>query len=352
MKYMEAVRAEFARSRLEKHRNPMNHPRIVITAAKLGQKWAGIPGVEVTPAGRVYIVWFSGGEKEPDPQNTIFLSISDDRGSTFSTPAAIVLPSGGARAFDPTLWLAPTGQLWLIFNRGNKDTAQHGVFARICPQPDALAPQWGEEFRVGYEVPFSFRMNKPTVLSSGEWLMPVTHAAQACHAWFAGPDQLQGVGISNDQGRSWTLYGAVKAPSWALENMILERRDGSLVMFIRTGAGCLWQSVSLDRGLTWSAGQPTTIPNPGSRFHMRCLPDGDWLLINSPDPKRRMGITAALSSDEGLTWRGRLVLDERDNVSYPDAAFALDGTIYAVHDRDRGGAAEILLSSFIKNDIG
>jgi predicted neuraminidase len=329
----------------------MNLTRIVTSAAALGQKWAGIPGVEVTPAGRVYVVCFSGGEKEPDPHNTLYLSISSDRGNTFSAPVEVALPRDGARAFDPTLWLAPTGQLWLIFNRGNKDAARHGVFARICPQPDARVTRWEEEFRVGFDVPFSFRMNKPTVLSSGEWLMPVTHAAQVCQDWFAGSEQLQGVGISRDQGQTWTLHGAVKAPPWALENMVLERRDGSLVMYIRTGAGCLWLSTSLDRGLTWSAGQPTTIPNPGSRFHMRCLPDGDWLLINSPDPKRRTGIAAALSSDEGRTWRSGLVLDGRDNVSYPDAAFAQDGTIFAVHDRERGGAAEILLSTFTKNDI-
>jgi len=87
-----------------------------------------------------------------------------------------------------------------------------------------------------------------------------------------------------------------------------------------------------------------------TRF-IRRLRDGDWLLINSPDPARRTGIEASLSFDEGLTWRGRLILDGRDNVSYPDAAQASDGAIYAVHDRDRSGAGEILLSVFKKEDI-
>jgi hypothetical protein len=81
--------------------------------------------------------------------------------------------------------------------------------------------------------------------------------------------------------------------------------------------------------------QPPTVPRGGLHF-----------------PTRRTGITASLSSDEGRTWRGKLVLDPRDNVSYPDAAQASDGTIYAVHDRERYGAAEILLSIFTKKDIG
>ena len=329
---------------------------IVMTAHGLGQQWAGIPGIEVTPRGRLFVVCFSGGAKEPDPQNTVYMAVSDDGGETFSVPAVMALPRDGLRAFDPTLWLAPTGQLWLIFNRGNKDTAAHGVYARICTEPDAVAPVWGDEFRVGYDAPFSFRMNKPTVthpasLSTGAWIMPVTHAPCPTYDWFAGAAQRQGVGISYDQGKRWTLRGAVEAPPWALENMVMERRDGVLVMYIRTGAGVLWQSVSHDGGLTWSAGEPTTLANPGSRFFIRQLPDGDWLLINSPDPTKRTGIVVSLSSDEGVTWQGCLVLDARDRVSYPDAALGAAGVIYAVHDRDRGGAAEILLSVFRKEDI-
>ena len=305
----------------------------------------------MTPGGRLFVVWFSGGDKEPSPDNRIYMVLSDDAGQTFTTPTIVAGPKDGFRTFDPTLWLAPTGALWLIFNRGNKDTARHGVFARVCAEPDAASPIWSEEFRVGYDAPFSFRMNKPTALSSGAWLMPVTHAARTVADWFAGPDQLQGVGISTDEGRAWTLHGAVEAPNWALENMIVERADGTLVMFMRTGAGVIWQSLSSDQGRTWSPGEPTRIPNPGSRFFIRRLCDGAWLLINSPDPTKRTGIVACISTDEGATWGPGLELDERDNVSYPDAAITPDGTVYAVHDRDRGGAGEILLSVFSRQDL-
>jgi len=329
----------------------MNTPKVILTAAQLGQQWAGIPGIELTPGGRLFVSCFSGGDNEPHPENTAYLTSSEDGGRIFAAPVAIALPWSGSRVFDPTLWLDPLGRLWLIFNRGNQKTAEHGVFARICATPDAAVPVWGDEFRVGYEAPFSFRMNKPTGLSTGEWLMPVTHATDPVHGWFAGSAQLQGVGISRDQGKSWSLHGAVEAPNWALENMIIERQDGSLVMYIRTGAGVIWQSFSADRGLNWSAGEPTTIADAGSRFFIRALPDGDWLLINSPDPTKRTGIIARLSSDEGATWHGHLMLDDRDCVSYPDAAFAADGAIYAVHDRDRGGVGEILLSVFQKEEI-
>jgi len=85
-----------------------------------------------------------------------------------------------------------------------KDSNQHGVYARVCDKPDAVSPVWGEEFRVGFDRPFCFRTNKPIVLSTGEWIMPVTHAFHPLAGW-AGfdPGQVQGVGISADEGKTW-----------------------------------------------------------------------------------------------------------------------------------------------------
>jgi len=150
--------------------------------------WQGISGIEKTAKSRLFVTWFSGGAKEPEPENTIYLCTSDDGGQTFTEPAAVVLPTGQTRAFDPTLWIDPVGKLWLIFNRGDETT---GVHAMICAKPDADIPVWGEEFSLGLETPYSFRMNKPTVLSSGEWVMPVTHCSEKILAWFAQEKQRQ-----------------------------------------------------------------------------------------------------------------------------------------------------------------
>lgn len=319
--------------------------------APLHRAWQGIPGLERTPKGRVFVSWFSGGPKEPAAENTVLLCQSDDQGKTFTAPMSMAGPNAAGRAFDPTLWRDPRGMLWYIFNRGNKDTAQHGVYARTCADPDAAPPVWSDEFRVGYDTAaLSFRMNKPTVLSSGAWIMPVTHAAEPVYDWFAGPKQLQGVGLSTDQGRSWTLHGALAAPHWALENMIVELRDGRLWMLIRTGAGVLWQSHSADRGRTWSPAVATTIASPGSRFFIRRLASGNLLLVNHYRFKGRSHLTAQLSTDDGRSWNNGLLLDERSGVSYPDGVQADDGLIWIVYDRDRQGAGEILLARFREED--
>ena len=314
--------------------------------------WQGIPGIERTPKGRLYVSFFSGGPREPSPENTVYLCRSDDQGKTFTEPEAMAVPIGTSRTFDPTLWKDPSGKLWYIFNRGNKDTGEHGVHARTCDNPDAPTPKWSEEFRVGYDkTPYAFRMNKPTVLSTGQWLMPVTHAAEPVHDWFAGPKQLQGVGISTDRGRTWTLHGAVKAPAWALENMIVELRDGRLWMLIRAGQKQLWQSHSTDRGNTWTEATASSIANPGSRFFIRRLASGNLLLVNHYKFTGRSHLTAQLSTDDGKTWNEGILLDQRGGVSYPDGVQADDGTIWMVYDRDRQGAGEILLATFREEDV-
>lgn len=45
----------------------MNTPQVVLTVSTLGQNWAGIPGIEVTPGGRLYVSCFSGGDPPVRP---------------------------------------------------------------------------------------------------------------------------------------------------------------------------------------------------------------------------------------------------------------------------------------------
>ncbi|NBN95226.1 MAG: exo-alpha-sialidase [Verrucomicrobia bacterium] len=292
--------------------------------------WQGIPGLERTAKGRVYVSWFTGGPKEPSPDNTVVLSYSDDAGKTFTPPEAMALPTNdGSRCYDPCLWIDPKGRLWYLFNRSIKDSTEHGVYARICDDPDASPPAWGSEFRVGFDGPFSFRMNKPVVLSTGEWVLPVVHATQPVAGW-AGFDakQVFGAATSTDEGKTWKLHGAIKTAKAGLENMIVELKDGRLWMLIRTEK-VLWESHSSDKGITWTPGRPTSIATPHSRFFIRRLCSGNLLLVNHHKFTGRSHLTAQLSTDDGATWNEGLLLD----------------------DRGRNSVGEILLAKFREEDV-
>ncbi len=54
---------------------------------------------------------------------------------------------------------------------------------------------------------------------------------------------------------------------------------------------------------------------------------------NSPDEKRS-DMTAFVSDDDGATWKGGLLLDERES-SYPDGIQAKDGTLFIIDERQR-----------------
>lgn len=68
--------------------------------------------------------------------------------------------------------------------------------------------------------------NKATVLSSGEWILPVVHALEPLAGW-AGfdPKQVFGAAVSTDEGKTWNLHGAVKTEKAGLENMIVELKN-------------------------------------------------------------------------------------------------------------------------------
>ena len=121
-------------------------------------------------------------------------------------------------------------------------------------------------------------------------------------------------------------------------------------MYVRTEYGVA-ESVSQDGGLTWSEGYPSKITGPCSRFFIRRLRSGRLLLVNHYQFTGRSHLTASLSDDEGVTWYGHLLLDERSQVSYPDGVECEDGNIYIIYDRDRLGMGDILLSVFREEDV-
>lgn len=325
--------------------------------------WQGIPGIEVTAGGRIFSVCYSGGTKE-DIGNFVPLCISDDGGESFSDPVAVAYREGG-RCYDPVVWIDPIGRLWMIWAYASVSEGG-GVYASVCQNPDGDELSWSDVFEIGKLV----MMNKPTVLSTGEWLFPIAvwkpelkmpalpledygHKAEPTGAF---------VYRTSDQGKSFTKLGGTCAPVRSFdEHMTVELKDGSLMMLIRTSYG-IAVSYSYDQGRSWTDAVNSGIKGPCSRFFIRRLRSGRILLINHLNFTGRNNLAALLSEDEGKSWKYSLMLDERDNSSYPDAIEAEDGFIYVTYDRERGGfrhsmkdvmgdAREILMAKITEEDI-
>jgi hypothetical protein len=299
------------------------------------------------------------------------LVTSGDDGKTWSAPKLIIDPPGFVRAFDACLWHDPQGHMWLFWTQaaGHWD-GRGGVWAIVTKESSSERPHWSKPRRIGDGV----LMNKPIVLRSGEWLLPITIGLRPTNLAFINKrDHLglteekvtalshdlgaaKGVNVfsSTDQGKSFTMVGQAHFPAEQspCEHMLIERNDGSIWMLVRTLQG-IGSAESIDCGRKWSAPQPSGILHPSTRFFIRRLRSGRLLLVknSSPDRKTRSHLTALLSDDDGRNWTAGLLLDDRMNVSYPDGVQAPDGRIYVIYDHERFTAREILMAVFTEDDV-
>jgi len=320
--------------------------------------WQGIPSVAVTQKGRIFTCFYSGSTTE-DLGNYCVLLISDDDGETFSTPVAVAYFGDNARAFDPCVWIDPENRLWFFYSV----SPNQKVYASVCNNPVADRLCFSDEREIAGEV----MLNKPTVLNNGDWCLPVSvwgkgamNSSEKLKEIYARLDQRDierkaFLFVSKDNGKTFEKRGGALPKERSFdEHMFLQTEDG-LECFIRVNYG-IGKSLSTDGGYNWSPVLDSGYFCPDTRFFIGRLSSGNILLVahqkgdNPNNPNERTKLTAFLSEDGGETWKGKLLLDERINVSYPDVQ-ENKGYIYVVYDRERRSDGEILLAKFTEQDI-
>ncbi len=314
--------------------------------APTNRAFQGIPSMAVSPGGRLWADWYAGVTPREDHNNYVVVSSSGDHGRSWKE-VLVIDPdgSGPVRAFDPELWQAPNGRLFVFWAQaaGHEGTVA-GVWCIHTDHPDDEKPKWSKPRRLTDGI----MMCKPVVLTSGEWVLPAS-------TW-RKTDASARMIVSTDQGKTWSMRGACNVPSDVRafdEHIITERRDGSLWLLARTKYG-IGESVSTDRGVTWPDLKPSAIPHPSARFFVRRLKSGKLLLVKHGAIDKRRGrshLTAYVSADDGKTWTGGLLLDERAGVSYPDGQQTDDGLIRIIYDFSRTGTRHILMATFREQDV-
>jgi hypothetical protein len=329
----------------------------------------GIPGIARAANGRLWSTWYAGAKTEA-PDNYVVLATSADDGQTWSEVKAVIAPEGDVRAYDPTIWIDPQGKLWWFYAQSYLYwDGRSGVWAVTTEDPENENPKWSEPRRLVDGI----MMNKPTVLANGDWLLPASiwaYEPTEGSVKPGGESALPKPGAhayrTRDQGKTFEYAGGVTVPNHSAdEHMIVERKDGSWWMLVRNKDGIV-ESVSTDEGKTWPKVVKSAIPHIVTRFFIRRIKSGKLLLVkHNPSMDRawlaeavltanapeRSHLTAYLSDDDGKTWAGGLLLDERQRVSYPDGDQADDGRIFITYDFDRRGAREILFAVFTEEDV-
>ena len=138
---------------------------------------------------------------------------------------------------------------------------------------------------------------------------------------------------SDDLGKTWQRgdmldYGVgTHDHAGSLEGSVIERKDGSLYLLLRTESGYLWEAISRD-GLKWEGLKQTTIQSVTCCPQMARLAEGRIALLwNAPprhDPKSgssRVELSLAFSDYETATWSKPVIVAANyvpgGRVSYP-----------------------------------
>lgn len=285
--------------------------------------------IELTD-GRLYLVCtrFYGGDADQAAAN-IVSRVSSDGGQTWSEPVVVQENVGAQNVMSASLQrltdertpdgkraAGPIGFYYLVKN-GDTDLK---VFLRTSTDE---AQSWSEPAcvtnRPGYHV-----MNNDRVvrLGTGRLLCPV--------AWTADSGEVNHYTslcfFSDDQGKTWTAgTGSVDAPKrGAMEPEVIERKDGSVLMLMRTQTGRNYASISRDGGDTWDGAEPFGPAAPEAPSTLRRIPaTGDWLMIFNPVTQegadhggKRTPLSASVSNDEGRTWSEVRHIETRADLTY------------------------------------
>jgi len=322
----------------------INNPAATELYSSASRKFTGIPSLAVTRQGRLWAVWYAGITPAEDMNNYVVVATSGDKGKTWEEVLAIDPDGPGpVKAFDAQVWIDPEGKLTVFWSQRSIHEEASALFSMTASDADSNNPSWSEPRLLTEGI----MMNKPVVLSGGEWILPVSTHKKS--------DSIKTV-VSTDRGQTWAVRSSVNVPEEVRvpdEPMIVERKDGSLWMLVRTRYG-IGQTFSTDKGRSWSPLEPSKIQHTPSRFFISRLASGNLLLVKHGPIDTKAGrshLMAFVSKDDGLSWSKGLLLDERDWVSYPDGQQAGNGTIYITYDYLRKKKQLILMTSFTEDDV-
>jgi len=325
------------------------------------RKFEQVPAVGASADGKqVFVAWYSGGAA-PGPGNYVTLSVSHDSGKSWLNDQLVVYPTDNSyRLFDPAIWRDNSGKVHLFYGSAKNNLIWDG-FGGV----NSVEIKWdGKKISNSKPVRISdgVMSNKPVYLASKNLaLFPVyiDKPVPGTKSEKAFPQN--GVFIySKDFSRSpnklqLSPYASIQIDEDLRihdEPQVVEISEmGESLAMLRTTKG-IYYTKSSDFGKNWAPLQPFTASGPttSSRFYLGKLSSGNLLLVSNNSTTRNK-MTAFLSKDGGKTWPYKLLLDARENVSYPDADQTSDGNIHVVFDRERTGAKDILYCRFTENDI-
>jgi predicted neuraminidase len=231
------------------------------------------------PDGSLGCVWF-GGTQEGLSDICVWFSRLATGSRVWSPPIRLSHDSARSEQ-NPILFNAPDGRLWLLHTAqraGHQDTAvvrcrTSADGGQTWDAPRDLLPGTG-----------LFVRQPPVVRRDRAWLLPVFRCRALPGLRWSGDDDDSVVFISHDQGLTWQLHEVPASNGCVHMNIVAGSQgpDHLLAFFRSRWADWVYRNESKDGGETWSAPQPTPVPNNNSSVQVIRLATGRLAMVCNP----------------------------------------------------------------------
>lgn len=294
------------------------------------------------PDGTLTCVWF-GGTMEGMGDISIYMSRLAPGSDTWSAPEKMTDDPAKSEQ-NPLIFQAPDGKIRLLYTSQTAGD-QDGAVVK-CRISEDRGTTFGPP-EVLCDLPGTFVRQPVIVNDDGAWLLPTFRCvSEPGHRW-TGAIDTAGVLISRDRGNSWQMVDVADSIG-AVHMNIVPLGDGRMAAFYRDRfAGNIQASFSRDSGESWSAPEPTNLPNNNSSIQATRLRDGRIAIVYNhssaaDSSDRRESLYDEIESDKSAIAEGPAPTSRRAIWGVPRAPLSLaiskdDGQSFSrVADLDTG----------------
>jgi predicted neuraminidase len=240
--------------------------------------------VAFRPDGTLDCAWF-GGTLEGKSDISIFASalVPDDAGPGRWHDPEQLSDDPNRSEQNPVLFHAPDGRVLLFHTAqpgGNQDECV--VRMRELSAAPGCPLQIAGPART-LDLPRGCFVRAPVTLrDDGAWMLPVFRCNARPGQRWTGSHDTSAVAISWDAGATWKLGEDVPSSTGSVHMTIVPIAEGRLAAFYRRRqADWVHRSESTDGGRSWTAPEPTDVPNNNSSIGAIRLRDGRVALIGN-----------------------------------------------------------------------
>lgn len=218
--------------------------------------------------GTLTCVWF-GGTMEGMGDISIYMSRLAPGADRWSEPEK--MSDDPARSEqNPLIFNAPDDRVWLLYTSQTSGD-QDGAVVKCRISADG-----GKSFAaptILCDLPGTFVRQQIIVNGNGDWLLPVFRCISLPGQRWSGDADTAGVLISRDRGKSWQMKEIENSLGAVHMNIVPVGADRMIAFFRDRYSENIRASLSSDQGETWSAPEPTNLPNNNSSIQATRLTD-------------------------------------------------------------------------------